>query len=384
VTDFINALNSLKKKGYYRSRAVMSSAQDTIIKINGKKIINFSSNNYLNLSNNTQLKKLYAKKINEYGIGSGSSPLISGYSKEHHQLEKELAKYTGFESAIVTNSGYLSNVGLLNAITEKETIVYQDKMNHNSIVEGTRLSSSKLIRYRHNDYNDLINKISSHNCKTKIIYVDAVFSMTGEISNLKILSEIAKDYKALLVVDDAHGFGVIRYKKNSFPTTLGMFKKQDLNIDAYIGTFGKAVGTFGSFIASNNDLIDLVVQKSKPYIYSTSLPMALAGITRDSLRYIKSNYEINEKLVHNIEYFKQTAEKHNIVIEESDTPIQIKIFGSPKKVLGIQRKAFAEGLFIQAIRYPTVPKNRDLIRIGLTAGHKRKHIETLLNFLKRI
>ena len=382
--DYSNILTELKKDGYYRERMVVDSPQDRYIVVKNKKVLNFTSNDYLGLANSDYLKKIFYKKISEYGVGSGSSPLISGYSSQHKDLEQELTKLIKLDSSIVVNSGYLANVGLINALSDKDVVILQDKMNHNSIIEGTRLTKSQLIRFHHKDYSDLSQKIKKVKNNLKIIYVDAVFSMTGESSNLKELSSIAKENDALLIVDDAHGFGVIKSDSENFPSSLTMYDKADISIDAYIGTFGKAVGVFGSFISGKRDIIELVIQKSKPYIYSTALPASLAGTVLESLRYIKKNTSLNKKLSENIGVFREIAKKENINVQESVTAIQTIIVGEPKRLKKIQKSALEAGIYVQAIRYPTVPKNNDLIRISLTSSHKTKDIERLLYFLKTI
>ena len=384
MSNYNKELTNIKKSGYYRDRLIIQSPQDSIIEIKKKKYINFSSNNYLNLSNNKNIKQAIISRIQKLGVGSGSSPLISGYNEEHHKLEKDLSKLLNFESSLIMNSGYLANVGLANAVSEKNIVIFQDKLNHNSIIEGTRLSTSKLIRYKHNSYDDLEKKLLNFKKYKKIIYTDSVFSMTGEIANIPILSNIAKKHSALLFVDDAHGFGVLRKHNNMFPSCLNFFHGENLKIDAYIGTFGKAAGTFGSFIAGSKSLINFLIQKSKPYIYSTALPAVLVSATRESINMIMKEKILHHTLKENISFFKKYAVKNKININESITPIQTITYGCPKKVTDIQNKAFENGLFIQAIRYPTVPKNKDLLRINLTSGHSLKQIEKLLNFLRHI
>jgi len=384
VFNYSNILTELRKDGYYRERMAVESPQDRYIVIKNKKVLNFTSNDYLGLANSDYLKDIFYKKIREYGVGSGSSPLISGYSSQHKELEQELTKITRLDSTVVVNSGYLANVGLINALSDKNVEILQDKMNHNSIIEGTRLTTSQLVRYHHRDYSDLSEKIKKIKNNLKIIYVDAVFSMTGETSDLKKLSSIARDNDALLILDDAHGFGVVKNSSEEFPSSLSMYHKSDINIDAYIGTFGKAVGLFGSFISGKRDIIELIIQRSKPYIYSTALPASLAGTILESLRYIKKNTSLNKKLSENIKIFREIAKKENIKFQESQTAIQTIIVGEPKKLKKIQESALEADIYIQAIRYPTVPKSNDLIRISLTSNHTLKDIERLLYFLKTI
>jgi len=384
VSDFKKIISNLKKSKNYRRRIPVESPQDTVIQVSGKVFNNFSSNNYLNLSNNRKLKAKLKNNINNYGIGSGASPLISGYSKAHENLEKRITELLGFESTLVTNSGYLTNVGLINAISENGVSVFQDKGNHNSIIESSRLSNTKLIRYKHLDYNDLELKIKKDKSIVKIIFTDTIFSMTGEKADLSKISAIAKKNKSLLFVDDAHGFGVIRGNDKKFPSSINDLNLNKIKIDAYVGTFGKAVGTFGAFVSSSRELVDILVQRSKPYIYSTAVPPAIVQTTLDSINMIMDDKKIIENLYHNITYFKKLVREFKININYSDTPIQTITIGNPKDVMKIYKKAKESNILIQGIRYPTVPKNHDLIRINLTSGHTKKQIQSLVEFLHKI
>ena len=382
MKEFKNRISQIIKDGRYRKRIVTQSAQDVLIKVNNQYIDNFSSNNYLNLSNSPYLIKQMKSHLNKYGVGSGASPLISGYSDAHLRLEKRLSKLMGFQSTLVSNSGYLTNVGLLNAITEKEIDIFQDRENHNSIIESSRLSNSRLIRYKHLDYCDLESKILASGSNKKILFIDSVFSMTGEKYDLEKLSRITKKYGCMLFVDDAHGFGVSRKDGRVFPSSLNGIKKNKVKIDAYIGTFGKAIGTFGAFVCGSHSLIDLLIQYSKPYTYSTALPAVIANTTLDSINYIMKNKTLSVKLEGNISYFKRLAYDNDIDLNKSETQIQTITIGDPKKVIKIQKKALMSKIYLQAIRYPTVPINRDLLRINLTSGHSKKQIQSLVEFLK--
>ena len=384
MSDFKKIISILKKDNNYRKRISTESPQDSSIKVSGKILNNFSSNNYLNLSNNKQLRTKLKNNIDIYGIGSGASPLISGYSTAHKNLENRITQLLGFESTLVTNSGYLANVGLINAISEKQITIFQDKGNHSSIIESSRLSKTKLIRYKHLNYKDLELKIKKDKSPIKIIYTDTVFSMTGEQADLVKLSLIAKQNKSLLFIDDAHGFGVLRENKNLFPSSINGLNLDKIKIDAYIGTFGKAVGTFGAFICGSQELINILIQKSKPYIYSTALPPALVQTTLESINMIMGDKKIVDSLHNNIAYFKKLTNKLKININNSDTPIQTISIGNPKTVMDICNKAKQSNIFIQGIRYPTVPRNQDLLRINLTSGHSKKQIQSLVEFLNKL
>ena len=384
MSDFKKIISILKKDNNYRERISTESPQDSFIKISGKILSNFSSNNYLNLSNDKNLKTKLKNNIDIYGIGSGASPLISGYSTAHKNLEDRITELLGFESTLVTNSGYLANIGLINAISEKQITIFQDKGNHNSIIESSRLSKTKLIRYKHLNYNDLERKIKNDESPIKIIYTDTVFSMTGEQADLVKLSSIAKINKSLLFIDDAHGFGVLRINKKLFPSSINGLNPDKIKIDAYIGTFGKAVGTFGAFICGSQELTNILIQKSKPYIYSTALPPALVQTTLESINMIMDNNKIVDSLHDNIAYFKELTNELKININSSNTPIQTISIGNPKKVMDICNKAKQSNIFIQGIRYPTVPRNQDLLRINLTSGHSKKQIQSLVEFLNKL
>ncbi len=384
MSDFKKIISILKKDNNYRKRISTESPQDSSIKVSGKILNNFSSNNYLNLSNNKQLRTKLKNNIDIYGIGSGASPLISGYSTAHKNLENRITQLLGFESTLVSNSGYLANVGLINAISERQITIFQDKGNHSSIIESSRLSKTKLIRYKHLNYKDLELKIKKDKSPIKIIYTDTVFSMTGEQADLVKLSLIAKQNKSLLFIDDAHGFGVLRENKNLFPSSINGLNLDKIKIDAYIGTFGKAVGTFGAFICGSQELINILIQKSKPYIYSTALPPALVQTTLESINMIMGDKKIVDSLHNNIAYFKKLTNELKININNSDTPIQTISIGNPKTVMDICNKAKQSNIFIQGIRYPTVPRNQDLLRINLTSGHSKKQIQSLVEFLNKL
>ena len=208
--------------------------------------------------------------------------------------------------------------------------------------------------------------------------------MTGEESNLGKLSMIASKHKCLLFIDDAHGFGVTRKDHRRFPSSLNGIKNSQIKIDAYVGTFGKAIGTFGAFICGSKSLIDLLIQKSKPYVYSTALPPAIVKTTLDSINYIMKNQSISTRLKENISYFRNLALENDVVINHSDSPIQTIHVGDPRKVMKIHMAALEAQIYVQAIRYPTVPLHKDLLRINLTSGHSKKQIQSLVEFLKNI
>ena len=266
MAKFNNLLDEIKRNGYERIRDVVQSNSSTKAKINNNIFSSFSSNDYLGMSSNAEVIKEMNKSASMHGIGTGSSPLITGYTKSHHYLEKELTEYLGTESCIVLNSGYMANLCLL-SIFDRTIKVIQDKESHNSIIESSKINKVNIIRYNH--LTDPGLSIKSHTEKN-ILFSEAVFSMSGDITNLKNHLDEKNKSDVLLYIDDAHGFAVAENKGNvlSIETTCESFGMQPSDADAYMGTFGKAVGTVGSFICGGKDLIEMIVQKGKPYIYS--------------------------------------------------------------------------------------------------------------------
>ena len=281
MATFKDQLKLIKSEGYLRERDRISLTTSSHIKIQDRLVTSFSSNDYLGMSTNKDIISALKKSASEYGIGSGSSPLISGYTESHHYLEKEICEYLNTESCIIVNSGYMANLCLL-SIFDKEVNVIQDKESHNSIVESSKLNKIKIHRYPHLDDSQIIKHISKDN---DILFSEAVFSMTGDITDLKNHLTIKKKFNTKLYIDDAHGFAVAEKSgdNTSIETSCGIFGMKPSDADAYMGTFGKAVGTIGAFICGNKDLVEMIVQKGRPYIYSTSLPRCMIDATRKSL-----------------------------------------------------------------------------------------------------
>lgn len=382
MAKFNNLLDEIKRNGYERIRDVVQSNSSTKAKINNNIFSSFSSNDYLGMSSNAEVIKEMNKSASMHGIGTGSSPLITGYTKSHHYLEKELTEYLGTESCIVLNSGYMANLCLL-SIFDRTINVIQDKESHNSIIESSKINKVNIIRYNH--LTDPGLSIKSHTEKN-ILFSEAVFSMSGDITNLKNHLDEKNKSDVLLYIDDAHGFAVAENKGNvlSIETTCESFGVQPSDADAYMGTFGKAVGTVGSFICGGKDLIEMIVQKGKPYIYSTSLPRCIIDATRKSLNILASDKSYYEKLHENIKYFNDSCLSKGITCNLNQVPIKTFTLGDPHLTIKVKKRFLEENILVQAIRYPTVPKNQDKIRITLSAKHTKKEIDKVLNTLQNV
>ncbi len=383
MTIFKKQLKTINDSGYLRKRITVDDIKASHLKIENNQVISFASNDYLGMSKNAAVVRELNNSANKYGIGSGSSPLISGYSKSSHFLEKEIAEYLDAESCVVLNSGYLANICLLN-IFDNEMNVIQDRESHNSIIESSKINKIKLNRYKHLDNKHLESYLEKK--KNQILFSESVFSMSGDVTNIKQHYAIKKKYGAFLFVDDAHGFGIAKPGKNLTPleNSCNMFNVKPSSVDAYMGTFGKAVGTIGAFICGNKSLIEMIIQKGKPYIYSTALPRCIIDATRKSLNILVKNKKRYKKLHDNISYFDKVCQRKNIEINSSSVPIKTYHVGNPKLTMEMRDKFLKDGIFVQGIRYPTVPKGQDKIRMTITANHTKKDIDKLLNTLENI
>jgi len=380
---FKKQLNKLKDSGYLRKRIVVDNKNLAQVKVKNKLVTSFASNDYLGMSKNSHVISMLMKSANNNGAGSCSSPLITGFSKAHHYLEREISEYLSTEACIVVNSGYMANLCVLN-IFDNEINVLQDRESHNSIIESSKLNKVRMRRYKHLDNSELENNLDSKN--KNIIFSEAVFSMSGDITNLRLHNKLRNKYKALLFLDDAHGFGVARCDNSSaiIENSCSSHNIDPSEVDAYIGTFGKAVGTLGAFICGSKDMIDMIIQKGRPYIYSTALPQCIIDATRKSLKILASNKTRFNKLHRNIDYFNEMSTNRNINTNISSTPIKTVTLGNPKSTISLRDKFLKHGILVQAIRYPTVPRNQDKIRITLTSNHTKKDIDKLLNTLENI
>ena len=380
---FKSQLEKITSSGYYRERAITNSAQDRILNINKKNVLSFASNDYLGMSNNRTVVNELIKSANKYGVGSGASPLITGYSSSHHYLEKELCEYLNTDSCLVLNSGYAANLCLL-SIFDQDKTVFQDRESHNSIIESSKINKLKINRYKHLDDSHLSKLLHQSNDVNSIIFSESVFSMSGDVTDLNHHLYLKEKYKALLFVDDAHGFAISKKSSSEvdIENSCSALGTSPSSMDAYIGTFGKAVGTAGAFISGNKDLIEMIVQKGKAYIYSTALPRCIVDATRKSLRYL-ARYKTKLNMLHeNIVYMNNECKKKGLATNLSNVPIKSFLVANPDKVIDIRNDLLAQGILVQAIRYPTVPHGTDRLRITLSSNHKKKDIDKLLNSLE--
>lgn len=371
------ALETLKKQNLFRSRRTRFSPQGVEINIDGKIAINFCSNDYLGLSNHPEIIKSFKQATEDYGVGSGSAHLICGHSRSHQALEEELAEFTGRDRALLFSSGYMANIGAIVALLDKGDQIFEDRLNHASLLDGGLLSKAKFKRYRHNDLNDLQMKIKQTEGKTLIV-TEGIFSMDGDYSPLAKMAILAKANNAWLMVDDAHGLGVLGETGGGVLEQLSLTQAQ---VPILVGTLGKSFGTFGAFVAGSNTLIETLIQKARSYVFTTALPAAVAEATRTSLKIVITDNWRREKLTQLVKYFRSGAAQLNIPLMPSTSAIQPVLIKDSQRAMELSQHLLEQGLLVSAIRPPTVPQGEARLRITFSANHQITQVDQLLNAL---
>jgi 8-amino-7-oxononanoate synthase len=364
----------------YRSRVRVDSACSDQLSVNGKKVHNFCSNDYLGLADNPSIAEAFKQGIDVYGTGSGASHLISGHTKAHCDLEQQLAEFTGRPKALLFSSGYMANIGVIGALVGRGDAVLEDYLNHASLLDGGLLSRAKFQRYKHRDYKDLDAKLDASNGARKLVVTDGVFSMDGNMAPIADLADVSQKNNAWLMVDDAHGFGVLG------KTGAGLVEDLNLGVDQVpilMGTLGKAFGTYGAFVAGSEALIETLVQFSRSYIYTTAPPPAVAVATSASLELVKNDQWRRDKLNQLISRFRHGAEQIGLRLMNSNTAIQPVLMASDTELLDTHKKLLESGFMVGAIRPPTVPKGTGRLRITLSASHSEQQVDALLDALDK-
>jgi len=365
----------------YRHRRVVDGPQSVEIKVDGKEYVSFCSNDYLGLASHPQLVKAMQQGAERYGVGSGASHLITGHSHAHHALEQELAEFTGRQRALLFSTGYMANLGTVAALLDRHDSVFEDKLNHASLIDAGRLSDARLLRYAHADIGSLSSQLDSSDASTKLIVTDGVFSMDGDLAPLPELVKVSQQHNAMLMVDDAHGLGVIGKHGGGSPEHFGLDSDQ---VPILVGTLGKAFGTFGAFVAGSDDLIETLIQKARSYIYTTALPPAVAEATRAALQLVKTESWRREHLTRLIERFRNGAAQQGLALMPSSTPIQPLVVGEAEQAMAVSNALLDKGFLITAIRPPTVPDGSARLRITLSAAHSEDHVDRLLEALAAV
>ena len=362
----------------YRQRRLLQSPQAPQLHVDGKQYTAFCSNDYLGLANHPEVIAAMQTAAQHWGVGSGASHLVAGHSSEHHALEEELAAFTGRDRTLLFSTGYMANLGAITALVGQGDGVFEDRLNHASLLDGGLLSGARFQRFLHNDLANLEARLVKTEAARKLIVVDGVFSMDGDCAPLPELAALAHKHSAWLMVDDAHGFGCLGATGAGSAEHFGLTQN---DVPILMGTLGKAFGSFGAFIAGSGTLIETLIQFARPYIYTTAMPPAVAAATRASLRLVQAEHWRRAHLQQLIARFRSGAAQLGLQLMNSFSPIQPIILGSEVQALAISAALAERGFLIIAIRPPTVPAGSSRLRVTLTAEHSLAQVDDLLSAL---
>lgn len=382
-------IDNLKASGLYRTLRTIEGAQGPRVKIDGEEAILLCSNNYLGLADHPRLKEAAVRAIEKYGVGSGASRLVSGTMGLHLGLEERIARFKGTEAALVFNSGYAANVSIIPALVGRGDIVFSDKLNHASIMDGCVLSRAEFKRYPHKDMAELERLLAAASQQSavgsdvsrKLIVTDSVFSMDGDIAPLPEIIELAQRYGAMVMVDDAHATGVLG---NTGKGGLEHFNlKCEENI-IQMGTLGKALGTFGAYIAGSRELIDYLINKARGFIFSTSLPPSVLASTMAAIDLVEDEPYLRQALWEKTWYLKKGFDSMGYDTMGSETPIIPVFVGDAGKTMEFSRRLMDEGIFVSGIRPPTVPEGRSRLRTTVMATHTNNDLDRAIEAFSKV
>jgi len=377
MIDYKYELDLLKKSNLYRQVRDYEPVSPVKGVFDGKQVINFSTNDYLGFSHHPLVKVAAKEALERYGFGGTSSRLLSGNSSGYCELEDELARLKETESALVFSSGYMTNIGVLNSISSKNDIILADRLSHASLIDGSLLSRAKFLRYRHLDVDHLEKELKeSSGFKRRIIVTDSVFSMDGDIAPLKELSSIAHKYDAILVVDDAHGTGVLGKDGTGSNSIF-----DGCNIDYQIGTLSKALGSMGGFVAGKKEALELITNKAKTLIYTTALPPSAIAAACASVKLLRDEPFWQKRLGDKVTYMRRKLVSSGFAVSSDPTPIIPIVLNDPETTQKVSRALLDNGFLAPAIRPPSVPRGTSRIRITISAHHTHEQLDDFVKSL---
>lgn len=370
-------LQSIHDQSLYKKEKVIQSPQGREIVVDGKKLLNFCSNNYLGLSGTDDIRIASEKAVEKWGFGLASVRFICGTQGIHKELEKATAEFLGTDDAVLYTSAFMANVGLFQTFFGPEDAIISDELNHASIIDAIRLTKSERLVYQHMDLADLEEKLkATADKRLRVIATDGVFSMDGHIAPLKEICDLADKYDALVMVDDAHGVGVLGKGSrgtHEYTDTIG-------RIDFMVGTYGKALGgAGGAYIATHTEAADYLRQRSRTYLFSNAMETGVAGAALYVLDYIKNHPEVHEKIEHNIARFRDSMTKAGFKVGGSDHPIMPVMFADEKQAVDTAAAMFERGIYVVGFSYPVVPKGKARIRVQISAAHTDEDIDKIVS-----
>ncbi|GAB6087390.1 glycine C-acetyltransferase [Alkaliphilus crotonatoxidans] len=373
-------IQELKDDGVYRRLPILEGPNEAEIELNGKRVINLSSNNYLGFANHPRLKKAAIEAVEKYGVGAGAVRTIIGNMDIHEEMERLLAEFKREEAVMVFQSGFNCNAGTIQAITEKGDLIISDELNHASIIDGSRLSRADKTVFKHADMNHLETVLKENRDKYRniLIITDGVFSMDGDIAPLPEIVELAEKYDAMTYVDDAHGSGVLGESGRGTVDHFGLHGRVDFSI----GTLSKAIGVVGGYVAGSHTMKDWLSHRGRPLLFSTFLPPATVGPIIEAVKLLMSTTEYTDRLWENARYFKEKISGLGFNIGNSQTPITPVIIGEESKTMEFSRKLLDKGVFVSGIVFPTVPRGTGRLRCMVTAGHTKDQLDRAVEAFK--
>ncbi len=374
-------LANLKQQGLYNNIRTIDSPQGAWLVVDGKRVLNLCSNNYLGLANDPRLCAAAQRAIERWGVGPAAVRTIAGTLSLHNQLEKRLAEFKGAEATISFQSGFNSNVATIPALVGKEDVIFSDELNHASIIDGARLSGAKIVRYTHNNaqaLEDTIHKETGY--RRALIVTDGVFSMDGDISPLPEIVKVAERHDILLMVDDAHGEGVLGRGGRGIVDHYGLHGR----VDVEIGTMSKAFGVVGGYVAGKKEIVEWLRQRGRPFLFSSAVPAADAAACLAAVDILEGSTELVDRLWENTRYFKGEMKRLGFNTGHSETPITPVMLGEAPLAQKFSRALFDRGVFAMAIGYPTVPQGKARIRVMISAAHQHGDLDQALEIFEKV
>ena len=377
LTQLADGLAALDRDGLRRQRRVVESPQGAHVLVEGRSVLNFASNDYLGLAGHPRLAAAAHAAIDAFGVGAGASPLVTGHLRIHQRAEERFAAFSGLPRALLFASGYAANLGILTSLCDRHAEIFADRLDHACLVDGARLSRAEFTRYPHLDHGALATRLAASRAEVKVVATDTVFSMDGDIADVRELLALCERHDAWLVLDDAHGIGTLGATGRGALEHFGVSSPRIV----YMATLGKALGGYGAFVAGAPEAIEWLVQRARTYIYSTALPPMAPAAAIAALDLVDEHPDLVARLRQRIAGFRAAAAATGLHLADSTTAIQPLVLGDAARAVDASRRLLEQGFLVPAIRPPTVPDGTSRLRVSLSAAHSREDVERLAGAL---
>ena len=377
LNDLSTELQRRRDQGLYRQCRVVDGKQSVELMVDGEKMLAFCSNDYLGLAADPRLAEAATQAIKHAGVGAGAAHLISGHMRAHDDAEMALADWLGYERVLLFSTGYMANLGVIASLLSANDCVIQDKWNHASLIDAAKLSGAQLKRYQHADMASLERQLSTE-AERKLIATDSVFSMDGDVAPLTQMVALSQQYAAPIMLDEAHGIGVLGEQGRGAANAAGVNAN---DVPILMGTLGKAFGVTGAFVAASHDVVEMLIQSARSYIYTTAMPAAMASTVQASLEIVREEQWRRDHLQALVKQFREGVQSLGLSLMPSTTPIQPVLLGDAHRALAWSERLRELGLWVPAIRPPTVPRETARLRFTISAAHSAAHVDRALESL---